>query len=144
MTGTHDVKQTNTNWHNPDRREMAMGRIFFVISALVLMTGTLAGAAARLPNFGRPSERVAATGTDNVSPDCAVPNTVQKSVHSGSIPDNDTHKAPTMPTSRKPYGITNKRALKRTAMTATGRTRTVDLRFTKPLLCQLSYGGKNV
>ena len=25
--------------------------------------------------------------------------------------------------------------------TATGRTRTVDLRFTKPLLCQLSYGG---
>ena len=25
--------------------------------------------------------------------------------------------------------------------TATERTRTVDLRFTKPLLCQLSYGG---
>ena len=25
--------------------------------------------------------------------------------------------------------------------TATGRTRTDDLRFTKPLLCQLSYGG---
>jgi hypothetical protein len=24
---------------------------------------------------------------------------------------------------------------------ATERTRTVDLRFTKPLLCQLSYGG---
>ncbi len=27
---------------------------------------------------------------------------------------------------------------------ATGRIRTVDLRFTKPLLCQLSYGGEIV
>ena len=26
--------------------------------------------------------------------------------------------------------------------TATGRIRTDDLRFTKPLLCQLSYGGE--
>ncbi len=117
------------------------------LSGLPSLTG---GAPAR--------ERMRATGTDHTQPlpagsEDAQQQRVQKcrqNEREGQRPGAASRivaSAAGMPTgAHKPLSHAEKREIVRghttCGGTATGRIRTGDLRFTKPLLCQLSYGGK--
>jgi len=118
----------------------------------------LAGALDGLPGMtGEPPERqrLCATGTDNASTEAPIDPHLKlrhQSRHLGcetvrknaALRDGGNNSA-RFADARKALQTKAKRVIVRRDARgddkATERTRTVDLRFTKPLLCQLSYGG---
>ena len=116
----------------------------------------LAGALDGLPGMtSEPPERqrLRATGTDNaraeapIDPHLKPRHLGRETVRKGAAScdgDNDLARFAdaSKPLQTKPKRDIVRRDARRNDK-ATERTRTVDLRFTKPLLCQLSYGGKS-
>jgi len=101
-------------------------------------------------------ERLRATGTDDVKPLPArqqFPRQLPRQLGRGTVRNQATPcdadaLSPSMASAENPLfsadsdDVTRHHAASNDE--ATGRTRTDDLRFTKPLLCRLSYGGKSI
>jgi len=120
----------------------------------------LSGALAALPSLGRPDrerQRVAmgATGTDEARPTTGsaatsdpqlFPQQLEREIaRSGATPRDVPNVDAAPDAARNPFSQAEKRDGMRDHATcgdkATGRSRTGNLRFTKPLLCLLSYSG---
>ena len=111
----------------------------------------LAQAQTRLPDLsGRPRRQVRATGTDGVVAAPAPETAQHQAQHTRSsqrhpVAPNGTLSGAsrTVASAAQPPSAQGEKRVSATEQgKATGGTRTLNLRFTKPLLCQLSYGGE--